>query len=882
LHFPLTTHPNLGIFTTDADLIIRSWDDWLEHFTKIAKVDAIGKHVEQVIPDWTARHLDAFFTRSLREGVIEILAPRFHHYLIPCQPSLPSRRFQQMQQKVTIAPLQADAVTMGLIVTIEDMTDLEDRDQDDTLVEGFDNENWALRRAAADRMAAQGSDTAISNLLRVLREEHRNLNVLNSALRVLTASGLDTTSPLVELLRDSDPEVRMYAALALGDQKNKVAVPALIKVLTDQDENVRYHVIEALAKIRAPEAANELLAIAQSGDFFLAFPAIDALGRLNSPHIAIRLVPLLEDDMIRSAVVEALGNMGDESVVPRLVQLLDRKGVPVGIVAQALTRLFDRYETQLHEGNHISDLIRHHAPPGAARNVIDALGEADAEPLRSLVRLLSWLESDDIGQALANLLGTERVRKEVVEALVRHGKSVMSAVIPKLASDDLEVRRAAILALGRIGDARCVPELVRILRDDRELGTWAANALAKIGDPRAYDALIELLREDNAAVRQAAIGALNSLGDVRTEGDVLRLMSDPNAHVREAAVRICGYFGYSDCASSLFERVDDTDESVRRAAIESLPYLDLPGIPEKLLTLLRDHSPRVRATAAQALASTDLPRVATDLITALGDPDPWVRYYAARSLGQLRTPDAAQSLARLLKSDTATHVRIASAEALAEIGGPTAAKALSAALQSEDRDLFSVVVKSLALLGNPDALPPLLEMLHSHDRNRKLDAIRALGTRTDHEVIRALEWVAASDKDTEVATSSLQQLASMRSNDAVTSVVRLTAQPSLREIAISELAKVDNAYLETIASGLSHPQSEVREAVVAALSRKKHPRASELLALALDDEQTSVRLAAISALARLGSHTAERKLALVAATDSDLAVRMAAQKALGN
>src|SRR5262249_52772972 len=129
----------------------------------------------------------------------------------------------------------------------------------------------------------------------------------------------------------------------------------------------------------------------------LAFPAIDALGQLNAPQIAIRLVPLLEEDMIRSAVVEALGNLGDESVVPPLVQLLDRKRVPVGIIAQALMRLFDRYESQLHEGNHISDLIRQYAPANAARNVIDALGEADTETLRSLVRLLSWLENDDIG-----------------------------------------------------------------------------------------------------------------------------------------------------------------------------------------------------------------------------------------------------------------------------------------------------------------------------------------------------------------------------------------------------------------------------------------------------------------------------------------------------
>ncbi len=102
-----------------------------------------------------------FFTRSVREGVIEILAPRFHHYLIPCPPRIPSRRFQYMQQKVTIAPLQSEAMTIGLIVTVEDSTGPDDREQDENLVEVFDNSNWSLRRDATNRMAQQGSRTAI-------------------------------------------------------------------------------------------------------------------------------------------------------------------------------------------------------------------------------------------------------------------------------------------------------------------------------------------------------------------------------------------------------------------------------------------------------------------------------------------------------------------------------------------------------------------------------------------------------------------------------------------------------------------------------------------------------------------------------------------------
>jgi hypothetical protein len=280
---------NLGILTTDGRLIVRSWDPWLAQATGIPAADAIGKHLRDIVPDLEARGLHEFFNRSLTEGVIEILAPRFHHYLIPCLPSTASRRFVNMEQKVTIAPLKEETETIGLIVTIEDATARLDLEEDAALFETFDDGNVAVRRHAVEDMTNKGSEQAVTGLLRALREQHRNPSVLNSALRVLTGSGLDTAAALVDLLKDSDRELRMYAALALGDLRNRAAIPALIDMLGDEDTNVRYHVIEALTKIKAPEAADQLLKIAESGDFFLAFPAIDALARLEDPAIAVRL-----------------------------------------------------------------------------------------------------------------------------------------------------------------------------------------------------------------------------------------------------------------------------------------------------------------------------------------------------------------------------------------------------------------------------------------------------------------------------------------------------------------------------------------------------------------------------------------------------------------
>ncbi len=871
---------NLGIFTVDRSLTIRSWDSWLAQASGISEADALGKPLREIVPNLEERKLDTYFQQALGEGVIEVLAPRFHKYLLPCPTVAPSRRFDRMQQKVTIAPLREEDQTVGLVVTVEDVTERLEREQDKALMDAFDEGDWSARRQAVEEMASRGSEPAITGLLRTLREQHRNLSVLNSALRVLTGSGFDTVAPLRELLKDPDYELRMYAALALGDLKNRAAIPALIATLDDADTNVRFHVIEALTKIKAPEAADRLLQIAESGDFFLAFPAIDALARLDDPRIAVRLVPLLQDEMVRTAVVAALGQLGDETVIEPLMQLLSGPGLHVPSVAHALVTLHQRYETRFQEGEHVVDLVRQHAPSQAASVLIEALDESDTERLRTIVRVLSWINDSNTAVTLTRLLGAAEVRKEVIEALVRHGKGVTDALVGQLKSKDPEVRRSAIVALGRIGDPASVPPLVQVLTEDAELEVQAASALAQIGDTRAYEALMDLLGHHSSAVRQAAIAAINSLGDERTKIDVAGKLSDSDPFVRESAVRIAGYFGYPECSALLIERAQDPDENVRRAAIESLAYCDDPRVPGILIQAVRKGTPRLRSAGVQALAFIDSRDGLRALIAALDDEDSWVRYYAARSLGRLSSSDAVEPLARLAKEDSAVPVRISAAQALAAIGGPTATRVLSALLNSDERDISGAAATALGSIGHPDALPPLMAMARSTDHERRLDAIQALGSRADLEVIQTLEWIAATDKEPAVATTAINELASMLTAESLQSVIRLSVQPALREFCIAALSRIGADHVDAIASGLDHPQTEVRRAVIEALSRMKHPQASKLLAKSLDDPEASVRLAAVTALSRLGSHSAERKLALMISNDPDPGVRHAAQKAL--
>lgn len=655
----------VGILTTDLDLHICSWDAFLEEITGISAATVCGRHLSVVIPDLHSRGLAAVFQRVVSAGSVEILTAAPHHYLIPAPPRSPNSRFTQMQQTVRLSPLREGADVVGVMVTIEDVTA---RLEKEALTQSFSEDDWQRRRETVNLLAGQNNPGVITELLRALQDEHRNPGVLNSALEVLRISDWDTITPLAGFLKDGDPELRAYAALALGESKEERAIAPLIGALKDEDINVRYHAIEALGKLKAQDSIDELTRIAKSRDFFLSFPAIDALTTIGNPDVAIALLPLLEDELLQLPVIQLLGRLGGEDAVAHLARLLSALAIPAEYVASALADIHDRYERQYGEGQHIADLTRTQLDSTASRNLIDALDRVEGASLRALALVMGWSTTEVVADALIRLLGVPVGKREIVEAIVRFGGTVTDRLLLKLDDSDVDVRQAAISALGRIGDRKAVPRLIEALADP-DLTVVTSGALATIGDSRAYETLLEFLGDEEPAVRQAAIAALNSIGHPSMASRVRELLESPDPRMRESAVRIAGYFGYLECVDPLLKLTQDPDIEVRRAVIEILPFLDNERATNTLMQSAKTESGPLRAAAVRALAHVERDVAGPLLLDATQDCDAWVRYYAVRSLAFHRLKGVEGVLAKLKETDPAPQVRIAAAEAVAAIQG---------------------------------------------------------------------------------------------------------------------------------------------------------------------------------------------------------------------
>ena len=825
-----------------------------------------------------------------------------------------------MQQQVAVAALTGDGQGIGLAITIEDVTERLELEHELAVelqnasssarmraverlaamnpVEGLGplpaamaDEDWQVRRSAVTALAGRRDPALVEALVSALREGHRNFSVLSSALQLLSATGVDLTSSLIDLLKHPDADLRIQSALALGTQSGPAAVEALLSALDDEDANVRFHAIEALGKLGSPAAVERLAALAESHDFFLAFPALDALARIRDAAVAPRLVPLLQNELVCDQAAEALGQIGEEDAVAPLVAALDRPHVSPASIVDALTTLHGRYAEMFNGGGtHIEELVRASISAAGAARVIQAAGRAAVPSLRRFVLCLGWLRGDDVERALAHMLGTSGAQNELLEAIVRFGAPMVDRLVEQLRTGDLETRRAAVAALGRIGDARAVEPLVNLLdEDERELLVPATTALARLGDDRAFESLLRLLGDADVSVRQGAIGALNSIGHSAMGERVRTLLEDADPRVRESAVKIAGYFGYPGCADALLDRCRDRDETVRAAALEHVAYLDDERSVPLLVAAMAGDTPRARAAAAQALAHVNHPDAVDALRRGVGDLDSWVRYFSVTSLGRQMDRASLPLLKRVAADDEAQHVRIAAIRAIGDIGVSNDADAvplLATFSEAADDQLAVAAARALGSVDAPSALDPLRRSLAAPQPDRRAAAAEAIAHHGGPEAVELLRWKAAADDDPQVVRAAINGLCHMavrtspHSGSAVAAIAAVAGDPSRRAEAIAALARLPVAAIPRFGDVLSSREAAARRAILEALGRMAHPEASAYVVAALDDGDASVRQLAVAILSRLGSRGIARAFAGLAASDPSDGVRRAAALAL--
>src|SRR5215203_4336029 len=110
-----------GVITTDDELRVTSWNNWMEANSDWSEKEVIGRSLFELFPDLTERRLPGQFERALK-GEVSVVSTGLHSYLPPLPCPIRDCGFDQMQQTARIAPLVLDNRILGTIIVIEDVT----------------------------------------------------------------------------------------------------------------------------------------------------------------------------------------------------------------------------------------------------------------------------------------------------------------------------------------------------------------------------------------------------------------------------------------------------------------------------------------------------------------------------------------------------------------------------------------------------------------------------------------------------------------------------------------------------------------------------------------------------------------------------------------
>ncbi|MCZ7647663.1 MAG: HEAT repeat domain-containing protein [Planctomycetota bacterium] len=277
--------------------------------------------------------------------------------------------------------------------------------------------------------------------------------------------------------------------------------------------------------------------------------------------------------------------------------------------------------------------------------------------------------------------------------------------------------------------ADLLPDLIR--SHDPELSAPAIQLARKLPTPERTAAVIEVAtsRERKVHEREAALAALGALGD---EGRkvLVELLQDPEEGiVARVAQRLAEQRKGSDLpklmeALAAVNSVDTVAQAsvARKGLLLALGQFGDQRATPVLLEALRSPNAEIRIHAAQALRQLADPEAVPGMLAWLKQnvPNPQATdsaaYMIVQALGHSGEPAAGDLILELFNGPN-PQMREVAREVLAKISSPHLVPGLAEALKNvlsanqPNDPRVATLLQALGASRNPDAIPPLLEVL---------------------------------------------------------------------------------------------------------------------------------------------------------------------------
>ena len=650
-----------------------------------------------------------------------------------------------------------------------------------------------------------------------------------------------------QALSDENWYVRGEAAIAIARLGDKSNGPLLLPLLQDQNWFVRSAAMRAITLLGAQSETSlvepgttdsyvrasalstaaassnvpidSLIKLLADNDDLVRRAAAISLGRAKAPAAIDNLVTLLkdEDPGVRKASAVALGQIADKRVAGALLASIQDPATMDWEYAAALYRLgnrdyFDRITSSLR--SEYRDVRQE-----SLKTLLEFADNAALPALLSLSTLdTPWAKKD-----------ASQIRVLLAEGLSKFdGDEPRTALINYMDDPEPAVRAAAAMSILKISRTDAKSD------SSQKLLITLVSALKKESSPIVIDAISEaLVPFDRTRVTDLLLDARNT--DGKLPANVLKALAASGVTADSQATQLSsGEVADRVRAAERLARLGDTK------AVE--PLMDA-------LTNARDL--QVRVKSAEALGSLRDRRAVDALVTATRSSEPQIRAAAVTALGMIADHTAADTLFASTR-DSEPPVREAAVRSLSALG--ISVEKVASDLSSPNWQVRSAAVTTFARLGDPSAVPSIINALKDSDSRVRSEAARTLGV-----------------FNTSSATEAL--ISALRDPSAD---VRVEATISLGH-------QKDSRGLAPLTSLLTDRDARVSLAAAESLARLQDPRATRVLIDSLSNPDWRVRSRATQVLARIaGEGSLDQAVTPLTAAlaDKDPVVRYYAAEAL--
>jgi HEAT repeat protein len=745
------------------------------------------------------------------------------------------------------------------------------------LLKAVADSSYRVREEALKGICAFPKDLIFPRLEELLRDQE-NANLRTAAMEAFPSYGTEATPFLLRLLKDQDGEVRMFSATILAEIGDPSSVEGLIQVLDDPDENVRHIAAEGLGRIGDARAIAPLIDCLKQ-DFWIQYPAVIALGNIGDPSAAGHLVGLLDDEMLRQAVIEALGKIGDISVIPVLADILSQNDPAVRndtiaslVNIQRMVKpdggCLPSIKTALNNG----ELIDH---------LLNSLQDPDPEIKKNTIIALGWLEEERAVGSLLTLIQNYELEEYVVGALVSIGEKAIPELIKALRNPDPGIRTALIRSItwigGRDGVRACIPFLRDEYSDVRYQAVLAMSEGLDLKD--VEDALLELLSDPEPEIRYTLV---EILGKSRSGSLVEKILPELSSNYplrRSLAVRILGRLKDVRACGPLQDLLEEDNDEIRAQVYMALSAIKADQLSlEILIRGISDPSPVVRKSVACSIKTGSREELEGTLIPLLQDPDPDVRIAAIAALGKIGHASCIKDLMTCFDSSNKP-LRLAIVQAMGCIHDKKSTRFLTGLLKEQDSELKRMAIDSLGQINDRRSTPDLVIALDDSDWGVRSAAIQSLAKLKDRKcavhILKRLQ-----DPEDIVKKEAILALGTLGARNTVNDIMALINHENLQSEVIGTLEKLGIPDMDIFRDLFKRSNARLKCRLVDLLSRLRDPGIVDFLMEVLKEEFFTVRCWAVRALGESGLRKAIPSLVKVQKEDPSKEVRKEAGLAL--